>query len=179
METVSRSTPEAPGVLETERLFLRPLTFDDAPFVLELLNDPDWLRFIGDKGVRTLEDARRYIETGPFESYTKNGFGMLLVERRTDRTPAGLCGLVRRDVLPGPDLGYAFLPAFRRQGYAVEAARAVLRFARETVGLERIHAITNPDNERSIRVLDHFGFRFERMLRLSENDEVRLYARNL
>jgi [ribosomal protein S5]-alanine N-acetyltransferase len=174
---VSRSTPEPPGILETERLLLRPLTFDDAPFVLELLNDPDWLRFIGDKGVRTLEEARRYIETGPFDSYAKNGFGMLLVEQRADRAPAGLCGLVRRDVLPGPDLGYAFLPAYRGRGYAREAAEAVLRFARETAGIDRVHAITDPTNARSIGVLEHFGFRFERMLRLSETDEVRLYAR--
>ena len=176
---MSPSTPEPPGVLETERLVLRPLTLDDAPFVLELLNDPDWLRFIGDKGVRTLEEARRYIETGPFDSYAKNGFGMLLVERRADRAPAGLCGLVRRDVLPGPDIGYALLPAYRGLGYAREAADAVLRFARETARLDRIHAITNPTNARSIGVLEHFGFRFERMLRLSDTDEVRLYARNL
>jgi ribosomal-protein-alanine N-acetyltransferase len=176
---VSRSTPEAPGALETDRLVLRPLTFDDAPFILELLNDPDWLRYIGDKGVRTLEDARRYIETGPIESYAKNGFGMLLVELRSDRTPAGLCGLVRRDVLPGPDLGYAFLPAYRRSGYAREAVKAVLRFAREAAGLDRVLAITSPANERSIGVLEHFGFRFERMLRLSEVDEVRVYTRAL
>ena len=176
---MSPSTPEPPGVLETERLVLRPLTLDDAPFVLELLNDPDWLRFIGDKGVRTLGDARHYIETGPFDSYTKNGFGMLLVERRTDRAPAGLCGLVRRDTLPGPDLGYALLPSYRGLGYAREAAEAVLQFARETARLDRIHAITNPTNARSIGVLEHFGFRFERMLRLSETDEVRLYARSL
>jgi RimJ/RimL family protein N-acetyltransferase len=176
---VSPSTPEPPGVLETERLVLRPLTLDDAPFVLELLNDPDWLRFIGDKGVRTREDARHYIETGPFDSYARNGFGMLLVERKKDGAPAGLCGLVRRDVLPGPDLGYALLPAYRGLGYAREAAEAVLRFARETARLDRIHAITNPTNARSIGVLEHFGFQFERMLRLSETDEVRLYARSL
>lgn len=176
---MSRSTPDPPGALETERLVLRPLTLDDAPFVLELLNDSDWLRFIGDKGVRTLDDARRYIETGPFDSYAKNGFGMLLVERRTDRAPVGLCGLVRREVLPGPDIGYALLPAYRGLGYAREAAEAVLRFARETARLDRIHAITSPTNARSIGVLEHFGFRFERMLRLSETDEVRLYARSL
>jgi len=176
---VSLSTPEAPGALETERLVLRPVTFEDAPFLLDLLNDPDWLRFIGDKGVRTLEDARRYIETGPHESYARNGYGMLVVELRTDRTRAGLCGLVRRDALPGPDLGYAFLPAHRRNGYAREAVEAVLRFAKGTARLDRLLAITSPDNDRSIRVLEHFGFRFERMLRLSERDEVRVYARSL
>ena len=177
---MSRNTPEPPGVLETDRLVLRPVTFDDAPFLLELLNDPDWLRFIGDKGVRSLEGARRYIETGPLESYAKNGFGLLLVELRAGRAPVGLCGLVRRDTLPGPDLGYAFLPAFRRSGYAREAAAAVLRFARETARLERLLAITNPDNERSIRVLEALGFGFERRLRLGDGpDEVRVYARSL
>ena len=156
------------------------MTAGDAPFILELLNDPDWLRFIGDKGVRTLDDARNYIRTGPVESYAKHGFGLLLVELKTDRSRMGLCGLVRRDVLPGVDLGYAFLPPYRRNGYAIEAASAVLRFARESARLDRILAITDPDNERSIRVLEKLDFAYERRVRLSEgSEEISLYARPL
>ena len=168
------------GPIETDRLVLRRLTDRDAPFILELLNDPDWLRFIGDKGVRSLGDARDYIRTGPQESYSRNGFGLLLVELQTEKTPIGLCGLVRRDALPGADVGYAFLPGFRGNGYAYEAAAAVLRFARETARLDRILAITDPANQRSIRVLEKLGLTFERKVRLSEGaEEISLFARTL
>ena len=164
----------------TERLRLRRLTLSDAPFILEILNDPDWLRFIGDKGVRTLEDARNYIQTGPLESYARHGFGLLLVEQRADGAPAGLCGLVKREALEDVDVGYAFLPPFRGRGYAHEAASAVLRVAKDEVGLRRVAAITNPDNARSIRVLEKLGLTFERMIRLTEQSpEIRFYARAL
>jgi RimJ/RimL family protein N-acetyltransferase len=167
-------------VTETDRLVLRRVTVADAPFILELLNDPDWLRFIGDKGVRTPEDARGYIETGPLASYARHGFGLYAVALRTDPTPIGLCGLVKRDVLPDVDIGYALLPQFRGSGYAHEAAAAVLRLARDEVGLPRIAAITNTDNARSIRVLDKLGLAFERMVRLSPDaPEIRYFARSL
>jgi len=167
-------------VVETDRLVLRRVTLADAPFILELLNDPDWLRFIGDKGVRTLEDARGYIETGPLASYARHGFGLYVVARKTDPAPIGLCGLVKRDVLPDVDVGYAFLPQHRGSGYAHEAAAAVLRFARNEVGLARIAAITNSENERSIRVLEKLGLSFERMIRLApDSPEIRYFARSL
>jgi RimJ/RimL family protein N-acetyltransferase len=167
-------------VVETDRLVLRRITEADAPFILELLNDPDWLRFIGDKGVRTLEDARRYILTGPVESYARHGFGLFLTSLKADGTAIGVCGLLKRDVLEDADVGYAFLPPFRGCGYASEAAAGVLRFAKDTVGLSRVAAITNPDNERSIRVLEKLGLAFERMVRLSEGaPEIRLYTRAL
>ncbi len=177
---MSPSTPDVRRVLETGRLRLRRLTLADAPFILEILNDPDWLRFIGDKGVRTLEDARNYIRTGPLESYARHGFGLLLVEQRTDGAPAGLCGLVKREALEDVDVGYAFLPPFRGLGYAHESASAVLHFAKDVVGLRRVAAITNPDNARSIRVLEKLGLTFERMIRLSEESpEIRFFARSL
>ena len=167
-------------VVETDRLVLRRVTLADAAFILELLNDPDWLRFIGDKGVRTLEDARGYIETGPLASYARHGFGLYVVTRQTDPAPIGLCGLVKRDVLPDVDVGYAFLPEHRGRGYAHEAAAAVLRFARDEVGLARIAAITNSENERSIRVLEKLGLSFERMIRMTpEAPEIRYFARSL
>jgi RimJ/RimL family protein N-acetyltransferase len=167
-------------VAETDRLVLRRLTIEDAPFILELLNDPDWLRFIGDKGVRSLEDAGNYILTGPIDSYARRGFGLFRVELKADGAPIGLCGLLKRDVLEDVDVGYAFLPQFRRSGYAREAAAATLRFGKDTIGLTRVAAITNPDNARSIRVLETLGFAFEKMVRLSEGaPEIRFYARAL
>jgi RimJ/RimL family protein N-acetyltransferase len=167
-------------VAETDRLVLRRLTVEDAPFILELLNDPDWLRFIGDKGVRTLEDAQNYILTGPIESYARRGFGLFVVERKADATSIGLCGLLKRDVLEDVDVGYAFLPGYRGKGYAVEAAAAALRFGKETVGLTRVAAITNPGNARSIRVLEKLGLAFEKMVRLSEEaPEISFFARAL
>jgi [ribosomal protein S5]-alanine N-acetyltransferase len=167
-------------VVETDRLVLRRVTLADAPFILELLNDPDWLRFIGDKGVRTLEDARGYIETGPLASYARHGFGLYVVTRKADPAPIGLCGLVKRDVLPDVDVGYALLPEHRGRGYAHEAAAAVLRFARDEVGLARIAAITNSENERSIRVLEKLGLSFERMIRMTPDaPEIRYFARSL
>jgi len=145
-----------------------------------LLNDSDWLRFIGDRGVRTLDDARRYIETGPMESYARHGFGLFLAELKTTGAPVGLCGLLKRDVLEDVDVGYALLPDFRGSGLAHEAAAATLRFAKDTVGLARVAAITNPENARSIRVLEKLGLRFERMIRLSADaPEIRFYARAL
>ena len=165
-------------ILETERLRLRHLTPDtDAEFILELLNDPSFIRFIGDKGVRDLDAARRYIVDGPVKSYDANGFGLYLAELKTNETPIGICGLVKRDTLPNADIGFAFLPAYWNQGYAFESAAAVMDHARERLKLGRILAITSPDNEASGKLLDKIGLRFERMIRLSEDaPEVKLFA---
>ena len=164
-------------VLETDRLVLRRLTVEDDAFLLELLNDPAWLRFIGDKGVRTLEDARRYVETGPMDMYSRLGFGLYLVVRKSDGFSIGICGLIKREGLDDVDIGFAFLPAFRRAGYGREAATAVLAYGAETFGLKRIVAITSPGNEASDGLLEALGFRFERTLPLPPTGEpVRLFA---
>jgi len=155
-------------VAETERLRLRRLTADDAPFILELLNDPDFLRNIGDRGVRTEADARGYILDGPVASYERHGFGLYLVEL-PGTGPIGISGLVRREALPGPDIGFAFLPAWRRRGYALEAAQAVSRHAAEDCGLDRLLAIVSPGNAASRRLLEKIGFRFEGMTRLADD----------
>ncbi len=179
----SRSTlPDAApeSVAETPRLVFRRLDERDAPFILELLTDPDWLRYIGDKGVRDLDDARRYIAEGPVAMYAKHGFGLFLVGRKPSGAPMGLCGLIRREGLDDADVGYAFLPRFRGCGYAEEAAAEMLRFARDRVGLGRLVAITTAENERSIRVLEKLGFASEGMIRLTpESREVRLFGRTL
>jgi RimJ/RimL family protein N-acetyltransferase len=167
-------------VLETERLVLRRLSCDDGEFILELLNDPSWLRFIGDKGVRTLEDARNYILTGPMDMYARVGFGLYLVERKSYAEPIGICGLIKRDALEDVDIGFAFLPGFRARGYALEAATAVMEHAKSAFGLRRLVAITSPENEASIRLLGKLGLRFERMMTLAgESPEVSLFAASL
>ena len=164
-------------VPETERLSLRQFTIDDAQFILTLLNEPSFLRYIGDKQVRNLEDARQYILNGPVASYERNGFGLYLVTLRESHTPIGMCGLLKREELPDPDIGFAFLPAFWNKGFAFEAAAAVLHDARERLRLQRILAITSLDNDASIRLLERLGFRFERVIRLSKDGEqVKLFT---
>ena len=164
-------------VLETDRLNLRRLSPDDAEFILELLNDPSFLRFIGDKGVRTLDDARNYILNGPVDMYNRLGFGLYLTELKKSGAPIGICGLIKRDGLEDVDIGFAFLPKFRARGYAYESAAAVMDYGKHVLGLKRIVAITSPDNYASGGLLEKLGLRFERMIRLSKGaSEVRLYA---
>ncbi len=138
-------------VLETDRLILRELTADDAAFILELLNDPGWLQYIGDRGVRNLADARQYIINGPMASYQRYGFGLYLVKLKDAETPMGICGLIKRDELEDVDIGFAFLPQFTGKGYALEAASAVMSYGSHELGIERIVAITSLDNHRSVR----------------------------
>jgi len=159
---------------------LRQLTPADAPFILELLNDPDFIRFIGDRGVRTPAAARHYIVDGPVASYVRYGFGMYLAEEREGGAAIGLSGLVKRDYLDLVDLGFAFLPAYRSVGYATEAAQAVLAHARNDCGLARLAGLASTENAASIRVLEKIGMRFERLVRASPDAApVRLYARDL
>ncbi len=166
-----------PIEIDTARLRLTPLSDDDADFIAGLLNEPSFLRYIGDRGVRNAEDARRYIREGPVASYARHGHGLLRVGLKPAGTPIGICGVLRRDTLPEPDLGFSLLPAYWSQGYAVEAAAAALRHAREVLGVGRVLAITNTDNDPSIRLLAKLGFRFERLIRLGEDPtELRLFA---
>ena len=163
--------------IETERLRLRRLDAADASFVLRLVNEPSWLRFIGDRGVHDLDGARRYIVEGPQSLYEKYGFGLFLVERRSDALPLGLCGLIKRDTLPDVDIGFAFLPEHWSQGYAREAAEATLRYARERHRLSRVIAITSPDNVASGRLLERIGLQLEGTVCLAgSSDDVRLFA---
>ena len=164
-------------VLETERLSLRPITVDDAEFILALLNEPSFLRYIGDKQVRNLEDARQYILNGPVASYQRHGLGLLLAELRESRTPIGMCGLLKRDELPEPDIGFALMPDFWNKGFAFEAAAAVLQDAHDRLKLQRILAITSLDNDASIKLLERLGFKFERVTRLApDREEIKLFV---
>ena len=164
-------------LIETPRLVLRHLAPDDAGFILELLNDPAFLRHIGDKGVRNKRQARAYIRNGPMASYDRFGFGLYLVALK-DGAPIGICGLLKRQTLDDVDLGFAFLPHFRALGYAFESAQAVLAHARATRGLTRVLAITSPDNAASIGLLEKLGFSFQRMAQLTPAEPpIKLFAR--
>ncbi|MGH8081713.1 MAG: GNAT family N-acetyltransferase, partial [Lysobacter sp.] len=143
--------------IQTERLLLSELMPEDAGFILELLNEPSFIDNIGDRGVRDLDSAVRYILDGPVQSYALNGYGLWRVDLRDSGEALGMCGLLKRDTLPDPDLGYAFLPRHWSRGYAVEAGTAVLRHARETLALPRVLAITDPDNQSSMKVLQRLG----------------------
>jgi len=167
-------------VLETQRLRLSKLSTADAPFIVELLNDQAFLRYIGDRGVRNIDDACRYILTGPVAMYEEHGFGLWKVELRDTGEPIGMCGLLKRDTLPDVDIGFAFLPQFRSQGYGLEGARAVMDYGRRVVGLKRIVAITSLNNESSASLLGKVGFRFERLMEHGEKrEEIKLFAWNL
>ena len=164
-------------ILDTVRLTLREMSIEDAPFMLELLNEASFLRFVGDRGVRTVEDARGYLLKGPIDSYQRFGFGMYLVELKDEAIPMGVCGLVKREILPDVDIGFAFLPQFWSKGYALESATAVMAYTREVVQLKRLVAIVSPDNERSTGLLGKLGLTFERMIAWPEDGaELKLYA---
>jgi RimJ/RimL family protein N-acetyltransferase len=163
-------------VLETDRLTLRRLTLNDAEFIFRLVNDPAWLRFIGDKNVHDLDGARRYLREGPLDMYERFGFGLYRVEERNTGVPVGMCGLIKRDTLPDADVGYAFLPEARGKGYAFEAASAVLDHGRRVFGLKRILAIVSPDNAGSIRVLEKAGMKYEREMEVRPGDSVKVFA---
>jgi RimJ/RimL family protein N-acetyltransferase len=164
-------------ILETERLGLRELAPDDAEFMLRLLNEPSFIQNIGDRGVRTLEDARAYILNGPVASYAKHGFGLWLIELKESGAHAGVCGLLKRDALEDVDLGYALVPEHWSRGYASEAASAVMTYAGERLGLRRVVAITDVGNQSSIRLLEKLGFRYEKMIRLPDDGaELKLFA---
>jgi RimJ/RimL family protein N-acetyltransferase len=165
------------NVLETDRLFLRQLSIEDAEFILQLLNEPSFLRFIGDKGVRTLDDARRYILQGPIDSYERHGFGLYLTALKEGSVPIGICGLLKRASLADVDIGFAFLPAYWARGYAFESASAVKAYGHDRLGLKRIVAITDSDNQPSIKLLERIGLKYESMIRLSQDEpELRLHA---
>jgi RimJ/RimL family protein N-acetyltransferase len=164
-------------IIETKRLILSKLSVDDAPFILALLNDSEWLQFIGDKGVRTIDDARKYILNGPIKSYEQFGFGLYLTMLKDSNTPIGICGLLKRDHLDHVDLGFALLPEFRRKGYTKESASAVLKYGKSKFKFDHILAITQPDNINSVNVLKKLGFMFERMVEIPGNDsEVQLFT---
>jgi len=164
------------NILETERLRLRTIEVEDAPFYLNLLNTPEFVANIGDRGIRTLAAAREAILNGPVAMQAVRGHSIYLVELKDSAAAIGMSGLIKRDVLDDVDLGYAFLPAWFGQGYAIEAARAVVDHARQ-FGLQRLVAITNPDNHASNALLLKIGMRYDKLVHLHADDAgTRLYV---
>jgi RimJ/RimL family protein N-acetyltransferase len=162
-------------ILYTDRLILREYTLDDAPFMLRLVNEPSWLRYIGDRNVHSIEDAENYLTNGPIQSYLQYGFGFCIVLLKSSCTPIGVCGFARRPFLDDPDFGYAFLPEYTGQGYAFEITAATMEYGREILGLRKIVAYTTKDNQRSIHLLQKLGFRYERPIDVDGN-ELSLYV---
>lgn len=169
-------------VLETERLSLREITADDAAFMLDLLNQPSFIKYIGDRGVRDLDGAREFIESHYQKSYRENGYGLYLVELRPTApeigpgsVAIGICGFVNRDTLPAPDIGFAFLPQYERKGYAYESAAAVMNHGRDKLGFSRVLAITTKDNDASGKLLSKLGFKFEKLLD-TDGDTLKLFS---
>ena len=163
-------------ILSTARLTLRLFTLADAPFILELVNQPSWLRNIGDRNVHSLEDAVGYITKGPMASYAEHGFGLWCAERSSDRIPIGMCGLLQRSYLDLPDIGFSYLERHQGQGYGKEAAAATLAYAHTTLGVPRIAAVIDPANTPSIRIVEGLGLRYVRpILMPGDTKEISYY----
>jgi RimJ/RimL family protein N-acetyltransferase len=168
------------NILETERLILSEFTPEDAQFIIALVNTPGWLKYIGDRNIKNKEQAISYLTNGPIKSYKENGFGLWRVELKETSAPIGMCGLLRRDYLEHPDIGFAFLPEYHDQGFAVEAAIATLSFAKDQLHLPTVEAITLPDNHKSIKLLEKIGMKYVQPVYLPlTNEELRLYRHNV
>lgn len=159
-------------ILQTDRLSIRQLTLEDAPFILQLLNTPGWLRYIGDRNVRSVEQAHNYIQKGPLLSYAQHGFGLWLVSMRDLNLPIGLCGLLKRATLDFPDIGFAFLPEHAKNGYALESTNATVNYARSVLKLNRLLAVTQPNNEASIALLTKLGFTYKQPFSFTDDPQV-------
>ena len=158
-------------LIETERLLISPLNTAHASFILEIMNSPGWLAFIGDRGIRSIDDAERYIVDGPMASYEKNGFGLYQVALKQNDLSIGICGILKRDTLEHPDIGFALLPAYTGKGYALESAKAMMEYACTTLQLKKVAAITKEKNLRSVQLLQKLGLLFEKKIKLAGNEE--------
>ncbi|MEO6540807.1 MAG: GNAT family N-acetyltransferase [Ferruginibacter sp.] len=163
-------------ILETQRLTLREFVTADTDFIIALVNSPGWLQFIGDRNIKTTVQAKAYLEDGPIKSYRDNGFGLAMVETKEHKEPIGMCGIIKRDSLDNPDIGFAFLPGFTGKGYAFEIADATLDYASKQLKLPVIYAITVANNVLSIKLLEKIGLKFIKMIRSPENEELLLYS---
>lgn len=164
-------------ILETERLTLRKFIKTDAPFILELLNTPTWLQYIGNRGIQSLADAESYLLNGPMLSYTVYGFGLYLVALKDSQTPIGMCGLLKRNYLDHMDIGYALLPQHEGQGYAYEIASATVNYAFSNLHLLHLAAITDTGNVRSVKLLEKLGFKLKELITI-ENKDLNLFIRD-
>ncbi|MGZ4053353.1 MAG: GNAT family N-acetyltransferase [Bacteroidia bacterium] len=165
---------------ETERLIIQQFTLADAPFILELLNSPSWIKYIGDRKIKTIEDAEKYLLNGPIKNYDSISFGLSLVKTKKENISIGMCGLIKRDTLKDIDIGFAFLPEFENKGYGFEAASAFIANAKNVLKLNRVIAITVAYNHNSIKLLEKLGMAFEKNIRMEGDDEeLMLFGINL
>ena len=162
---------------ETGRLLLRPTTEADAAFILELLNTSKWLKYIGDRGVYNLEDAKEYIRTKITRQLERLGYANYTVIRKVDGVKMGSCGLYDREGLEGVDIGFAFLPDYEGQGYAFESASKIKELAFNNFGLHQLNAITMPANTASRRLLEKLGFTSIKTVKLPNDPEDLLLYR--
>lgn len=151
---------------------MRLLTDDDAEFILRLVNEPSWIKYIGDRNIHSVEDAKRYIQTGPLAMYEQHGYCLNLVERLADNVPVGMCGLLNRETLEWPDIGFAFCAEYHGQGFAFEAAKATLKHAQDSLRLTQIAAVTALDNRPSITLLNKLGFAFVKQIQFEQQGEA-------
>lgn len=158
-------------VIHTERLSLRELTINDTLFIIDLLNSPDWLKFIGNRNIKTDIQALDFIINGPIKSYNENGYGLYVVELKDTKKPIGMCGIINRTFLNWPDIGFAFLPDYIGKGFGYEAANATLEFAKNSLKLNKLCAITVANNSKSIKLLEKLGFSFSEIIVLPETKE--------
>ncbi|MFE8699961.1 GNAT family N-acetyltransferase [Cytobacillus sp. FJAT-54145] len=165
-------------VVETDRLLLRWMEKTDAPFILELLNDPSWLKFLGDREIRTIEQSEGYISS-ILAMYEKLGFGLYLVELKEDKIPIGICGLLKRESLEYADIGFAYTTQFHRKGYGFEAALATLDYAKNVLRLKKVVAITSEKNHNSAKLLEKIGMAYSRRVLLPhDKEELKLFSIN-
>lgn len=165
------------NIFETERLRLREFKADDTEFIIRLLNSPGWIEFIGDRNVNTEEQALDYLQNGPIKSYSENGYGLSLVELKNEKIPIGMCGIIKRDNLENPDIGFAFLPDFFGKGYAYEIANATLIYAKDKLKLPKVCAITVSSNKSSLNLLEKIGMNFIKTFCFpNDKEELILYS---
>jgi len=158
-------------IIQTERLSLKEFTLNDTPFIIELLNSEGWLKYIGDRNVKTEEQAKNYLVNGSLKSYLENGFGLYMVEKKDDKKAIGMCGIIKRDNLELPDIGFAFLPDFIGKGYAFEIASATMNYAKEKLNITFVYAITVAYNKKSIALLERIGLKYTKTIKLPNDDE--------
>lgn len=167
---------EYPCLFETKRLRIREFQESDCPFILQLTNSPKWIKYIGDRNIKNVDDAVNYLQNGPFKSYKKFGFGLWMVELKASKTPIGMCGLLKRDELDDVDIGFALLPSYFGNGYAYEMAKATLDYGHSHLGIERIIAICHPKNEASIHLLRKIGLLREEPYFSSNSEQLLLLS---
>ncbi len=163
-------------IIETERLYISEVTLEDAEFIFELMTAPSWIRYIGDRGIETIEDAKNYIREKHIQSYKDLGFGFYKIILKDDNTPLGMCGLIKRKILADVDIGYALLPKYEGMGYAFEAANATLDYAVNTLNFKKVVAITTNDNYRSIHLLEKIGMKYEKNIFYDDGEELLLFS---